>query len=233
MLLTRSPLFHPASWASSFDLHVLSTPPAFVLSQDQTLRKKLHVQNQRNKPAMNEFNLTKTNIITDVHIICPKGIAINQTKRLGDGINNWHLTIKCTLLSSQRPDTTREPLPGPPNSNLSKLAHYRCRLRIPTAGPLGFCLAARLRCADKGIHYADPGPTAISAPIPRVSPHDSANFAFRGAGADCAPARPNRPRLAKRRPNWRFPGRATPREGGQGGLLCVLSRKQLRPAPYP
>src|SRR5690606_33157040 len=39
VLLTRSPLIHPASWASSFDLHVLSTPPAFVLSQDQTLRK--------------------------------------------------------------------------------------------------------------------------------------------------------------------------------------------------
>jgi hypothetical protein len=41
VLLTRSPLIHPASWASSFDLHVLSTPPAFILSQDQTLRKCL------------------------------------------------------------------------------------------------------------------------------------------------------------------------------------------------
>jgi hypothetical protein len=26
----------------SFDLHVLGTPPAFVLSQDQTLRRDLH-----------------------------------------------------------------------------------------------------------------------------------------------------------------------------------------------
>ena len=77
VLLTRSPLFHPASWASSFDLHVLSTPPAFVLSQDQTLRKKLHAESQRNKPTNCEFNLTKTNINTDVHIICPKGIAIH------------------------------------------------------------------------------------------------------------------------------------------------------------
>jgi hypothetical protein len=34
-LLTRPPL----GIATSFDLHVLSTPPAFVLSQDQTLRK--------------------------------------------------------------------------------------------------------------------------------------------------------------------------------------------------
>ena len=34
-LLTRLPL----SIAASFDLHVLGTPPAFVLSQDQTLRR--------------------------------------------------------------------------------------------------------------------------------------------------------------------------------------------------
>ena len=40
VLLTRSPLIHQASLASPFDLHVLSTPPAFVLSQDQTLRKR-------------------------------------------------------------------------------------------------------------------------------------------------------------------------------------------------
>ena len=39
VLLTRSPLSTRASSGFSFDLHVLSTPPAFVLSQDQTLRK--------------------------------------------------------------------------------------------------------------------------------------------------------------------------------------------------
>ena len=39
VLLTRSPLIPRASSGSSFDLHVLSTPPAFVLSQDQTLRE--------------------------------------------------------------------------------------------------------------------------------------------------------------------------------------------------
>ncbi len=37
MLLTRAPL-RPKP---SFDLHVLGMPPAFVLSQDQTLRFKL------------------------------------------------------------------------------------------------------------------------------------------------------------------------------------------------
>ena len=40
VLLTRSPLEYPASRAFPFDLHVLSTPPAFVLSQDQTLQTK-------------------------------------------------------------------------------------------------------------------------------------------------------------------------------------------------
>src|SRR3954452_362043 len=39
VLLTRSPLEHPPEGGVSFDLHVLSTPPAFVLSQDQTLRR--------------------------------------------------------------------------------------------------------------------------------------------------------------------------------------------------
>src|SRR6476469_5287573 len=38
-LLTRSPLSpKPKPWFS-LDLHVLSAPPAFVLSQDQTLRE--------------------------------------------------------------------------------------------------------------------------------------------------------------------------------------------------
>ena len=35
VLLTLPPL----TLAGSFDLHVLGTPPAFILSQDQTLRK--------------------------------------------------------------------------------------------------------------------------------------------------------------------------------------------------
>src|SRR3954464_4071609 len=41
VLLTRSPLGHPPEGGASLDLHVLSTPPAFVLSQDQTLRECL------------------------------------------------------------------------------------------------------------------------------------------------------------------------------------------------
>ena len=38
-LLTRSPLSKSPKGLTPFDLHVLGTPPAFVLSQDQTLNK--------------------------------------------------------------------------------------------------------------------------------------------------------------------------------------------------
>ena len=46
-LLTRSPLSPPgkARWIP-FDLHVLSTPPAFILSQNRTLHKKIREENQ-------------------------------------------------------------------------------------------------------------------------------------------------------------------------------------------
>jgi hypothetical protein len=37
VLLTRSPLSLTIAHELTFDLHVLGTPPAFILSQDQTL----------------------------------------------------------------------------------------------------------------------------------------------------------------------------------------------------
>ena len=45
-LLTRPPLTLRASSDRPFDLHVLSTPPAFILSQDQTLCKSLFFSRQ-------------------------------------------------------------------------------------------------------------------------------------------------------------------------------------------
>ena len=41
MLLTRPPLGLFPKKLPSLDLHVLGTPPAFVLSQDQTLNSKV------------------------------------------------------------------------------------------------------------------------------------------------------------------------------------------------
>ena len=72
VLLTRSPLEYPPPrwWAFPFDLHVLSTPPAFVLSQDQTLQPQ-HTQtnacvvhkNKNNKNSVSSvylFNKSNT-----------------------------------------------------------------------------------------------------------------------------------------------------------------------------
>ena len=68
VLLTRSPLEYPASRAFPFDLHVLSTPPAFVLSQNQTLHKSKTItttkgRNQNKKERSKQKN-SKTNIHT-------------------------------------------------------------------------------------------------------------------------------------------------------------------------
>ena len=52
VILTRSPLNPPPkTGAGPFDLHVLSTPPAFVLSQDQTLQTKPNPNPNRPGPV--------------------------------------------------------------------------------------------------------------------------------------------------------------------------------------
>ena len=43
VLRTRAPLYSPLR-AFPFDLHVLGTPPAFVLSQDQTLQLRVSIR---------------------------------------------------------------------------------------------------------------------------------------------------------------------------------------------
>ena len=49
VLLTRSPLSPEPKLRFSLDLHVLGAPPAFVLSQDQTLREETGcLENQTN-----------------------------------------------------------------------------------------------------------------------------------------------------------------------------------------
>ena len=54
-LLTRSPLSPPskARWIP-FDLHVLSTPPAFILSQNRTLHKKNFMKSIRIDDSQNK-----------------------------------------------------------------------------------------------------------------------------------------------------------------------------------
>ena len=63
VLLIRSPLSHPSflteisKVGASFDLHVLGMPPAFILSQDQTLNKLYLSWLSQLKPIHRNFNL--------------------------------------------------------------------------------------------------------------------------------------------------------------------------------
>ena len=95
MLLTRSPLSPgPKAWFS-LDLHVLSAPPAFVLSQDQTLRED--GLPAKESPAI-FFTLS----------LCSKSIPIEQgcdrfIRFLPGSEESVRSRRKRTLLSFQRP----------------------------------------------------------------------------------------------------------------------------------
>jgi hypothetical protein len=47
-------------------LHVLSTPPAFVLSQNQTLRRKFHLSWQPAIPATSDKNSDQKSILASL-----------------------------------------------------------------------------------------------------------------------------------------------------------------------
>jgi hypothetical protein len=55
VLRTRSPLIPGPKPGSPFDLHVLSAPPAFVLSQDQTLRRDSGLDRRPKAPVLAVF----------------------------------------------------------------------------------------------------------------------------------------------------------------------------------
>ena len=101
VLLTRSPLIPPASWGSPFDLHVLSTPPAFVLSQNQTLRECSSATHQ---PEDQQATDTTKNPLERGHQLAS---SPNQTHGGGPDPNStpstWHRLLG-TLLSSQGTD---------------------------------------------------------------------------------------------------------------------------------
>ena len=59
LFLTRSPLYAQSKSSVPFDLHVLATPPAFVLSQDQTLRfNSLKHETPSGAPCVLRIDLT-------------------------------------------------------------------------------------------------------------------------------------------------------------------------------
>jgi hypothetical protein len=99
VLLTRSRLCPGPKPGSSLHLHVLSTPPAFVLSQDQTLRKSDSWQlADRKRPAGRHKSLNRVVMSVlmgaAVHVAASLGLdevlylaVASAEKRRSDGSN--------------------------------------------------------------------------------------------------------------------------------------------------
>ena len=92
LLTCYSPVRHSSTpeRAFPFDLHVLSTPPAFVLSQDQTLQKEFKTRHKNTDPNW-PMSYTKRN---------------NHSTKPQPS-NNWHWHKQNTLLNSQKTNTHR------------------------------------------------------------------------------------------------------------------------------
>ena len=114
MLLTRSPLIQdPQKQAPSpFDLHVLSTPPAFVLSQDQTLQTK------PTKPGPNQPQTASQNPKSVQQSRKPDQAQPNpHNKRNEDQANQNKTNPK----NHTQPKVTR----SPQGHGIKNMTHYR------------------------------------------------------------------------------------------------------------
>jgi hypothetical protein len=113
VLLTRSPLRHPPEGGASLDLHVLSTPPAFVLSQDQTLRVCIYDSGQTRSVDTKSyrlgdgFNHWSYELTITVLARCTKGIS-SRFRQTGSVDESYFMALTFgTLLSSQGADAHR------------------------------------------------------------------------------------------------------------------------------
>ena len=102
VLLTRSPLEHPPEGGASFDLHVLSTPPAFVLSQDQTLRECLPVIGCTHHESGTTTGIRRSFTASSLCFL-QRNLAPADA---GDGVSTYLALIFGTLLSSQGTDAS-------------------------------------------------------------------------------------------------------------------------------
>ena len=121
-------------------MHVLSTPPAFVLSQDQTLRKE-NLRTNRGKPDGSEFDADKIDCLLTICLI-----QRNRSVRRQDELIFWHLTL-CTLLSSQGSDALVLSLPGQRRGNFSIITTSRrvsIRHAVRSSTPTGLSVEFRI-----------------------------------------------------------------------------------------
>jgi hypothetical protein len=155
VLLTRSPLRHPPEGGASLDLHVLSTPPAFVLSQDQTLRVGMY--DNRADPDSRHRKLPSWRRCQSlVHpswmfllLVCTKGISFTHFGARPSCVDESYFMALTfgTLLSSQGADAHRRDSSEPFRGNPS-YATRSVPLGQTTPAPPGFPLGRRTRLPE-------------------------------------------------------------------------------------
>ena len=111
VLLTRSPLIQNQQKPvpSPFDLHVLSTPPAFVLSQDQTLQTK------PTKPGPNQPQTASQNPTSVQQSRKPDQAQPNPTTKRAR---------QTKTKQPQKPHTTNI-MRSPQGHGIKNMTHYR------------------------------------------------------------------------------------------------------------
>ena len=118
VLLTRSPLeYPPPRWqAFPFDLHVLSTPPAFVLSQDQTLQPQHTLRIPHKSVCRAQKQNKKINSVSSVYLFDKSNTPHHHRVGVCDThtttIIVWVCVVLGTLLSSHTTKNKHPPTPG-------------------------------------------------------------------------------------------------------------------------
>src|SRR5699024_4997151 len=170
VLLTRSPLIHPDAsiQASAFDLHVLSTQPAFVLSQDQTLHKKIMLQYESQQDSQPDHGGDRS----WPKIVSPEkqsisGITTSSNKHAIGFSNHKHTPITAT---QTRPRTlgASASLSPPHNPNQTRTEPVFVLVR-PGRNPV---LRTMFPAGQRDTTLDQPNPASqIQTPPPPREPH--------------------------------------------------------------
>jgi hypothetical protein len=107
VILTRSRLCPGPKPGSSLHLHVLSTPPAFVLSQDQTLRKKCDVTGVSHKRVVMSLTRRRVhNAATDMTELSTPARCMMGRGRARATKDAWSLVARCSVFKDHSGGST-------------------------------------------------------------------------------------------------------------------------------
>ena len=158
--------------ALPLDLHVLSTPPAFVLSQDQTLHRKLETQQTtnlafarindlpKNNPNNKNCQGIQTNPSTIKHTVEFSNIRRACAGPRGPVAGQPTETYRVGLTSSTWIDALRPPVPG--------------RTKPPPIRPSGRCCGGR---SPRRTERYQCSPRSSQSGVRRVAPGDAVGTA--------------------------------------------------------